>query len=147
MKHWLGLRFNQNHKNIAIVDKTGSYTYHNLIEQVDLYSAILNKQIAKGSRIAILSDYSFNSIALLLAGIELNLILIPIISNNCSEIKEKISASGAQYLLSLTGAELTIKYSPIDEEADNSLCNSLKTKNQQLLKFIKLFDINKIIKD
>ncbi|MFK5985247.1 MAG: fatty acid--CoA ligase family protein [Pseudomonadota bacterium] len=129
MNLWLAEQFEQYSESIAIADQSGCYTYQDLLEQINNYTIILKKHIPGITTVAILSDFSHNSIALLLASIELNLIIVPIISNNEQEIKDKLSVSGVCYVLSLQDATLIINKTDINELADNTLYKKLTSQN------------------
>ena len=50
-------------KTAVIFQKIG-YSYDSLVEQIEIYYEIVKKQIYQGAIVSIISDYSFESIAL-----------------------------------------------------------------------------------
>ena len=78
----------------AIIDINGSFSFQELISQIDNYSrALLKDPNIKNSVIVIDSDYSFFSIALLLALIEHNCIIVPIVKTTIDAFTSKVKAS------------------------------------------------------
>ncbi|MBD3843957.1 MAG: long-chain fatty acid--CoA ligase, partial [Campylobacterales bacterium] len=64
---WFIENFKKFDKKLAIVFKNQSYTYSELYNQIEIIEDKLLSQIKKGEVVSILSDYSFESIALLIA--------------------------------------------------------------------------------
>ncbi|WP_198266406.1 AMP-binding protein [sulfur-oxidizing endosymbiont of Gigantopelta aegis] len=129
MTHWLIENFTQNKNAVAIVDSTGEYRYQQLLEQIEAYISLLDKTINHATSIAIISDSSFHSIALFIACYLKKLIIVPIIVNNEQELKDKLSVSEVQFILSLEGAErenITLKITPCEPVSEqNKLCQTL----------------------
>lgn len=125
MTHWLMQRFHQYGNIPALVDKKGLHSYQILLQQIEYFIPKLQKQIPTGSTVMILSDYSLHSIALLLACLDLNLIIVPVIACNEQEIKEKLSVSGAKFILTLKDVDVQIKNTDENKLTDNHLCQTL----------------------
>jgi len=89
----------------------------------------LKQGINSASTVVILSDYSLDSIAVFLACTSMNIVIVPIISHNEQEIEEKLSACGAQYVLTLSDRQLIIKQTNDYPLQNNTLCQNITHKN------------------
>jgi acyl-coenzyme A synthetase/AMP-(fatty) acid ligase len=76
---WLIDKFKANSNQTAVIFKEKEYSYSHLAEQIALYYAIVSKQLQPGDIVAIISDYSFESIALFLALAKNQNIVVPIV--------------------------------------------------------------------
>jgi acyl-coenzyme A synthetase/AMP-(fatty) acid ligase len=78
----------------AIIDTNGSFSFQELVLQIDIYSSLLLKNSNIKKRVVVIdSDYSFYSIALLLALTEHNCIIVPIVRTTTDEFTSKVEAS------------------------------------------------------
>ena len=88
------------YKGEAIVDRNGSFSFQELISQIDKYSKILLKEPnIKKSVVVIDSDYSFYSVSLLFALLNHNCIVVPIVKTTDDEFTSKIEASEANVII------------------------------------------------
>lgn len=78
---------------MAIVCKDESYTYKQLFEKVNDIEKTIISEIKQGKVVSILSDYSFESIALLLALYKNKNIIVPITSTLENEINDRVEES------------------------------------------------------
>lgn len=62
--NWLVEKMKEDGSKNAIIFKGKEYTYEALVEQIEDYYIIISKQINRGEIVSIISDYSFQSIAL-----------------------------------------------------------------------------------
>jgi len=85
----------------ALVDSSGEYSYADLSEQCSKYRAEFESQIKQGDVVAILSDYNFYSISLFLALLDINAIIVPIVSEINEEIKDRIDISKCDFVTKL----------------------------------------------
>jgi acyl-coenzyme A synthetase/AMP-(fatty) acid ligase len=87
----------KNHDNqISLIENHNSYTYKDLLEQIQHFDSVLvQDQVAPGTITFLKGDYSFQSIAFFLSMFKRGLICVPITTTNEAEIKERIEASGA----------------------------------------------------
>lgn len=92
----------------AIIDSLGVYSYGDLLDQIQSYSAKLENIIAKGEVVAILSDYNFDAIALFCALVEKKVIVVPIVSSNKDEIKKRQDAAKCDWAINIKGGQLNI---------------------------------------
>ena len=84
--NWLVEKMKEDGSKNAIIFKGKEYTYEALVEQIEDYYIIISKQINRGEIVSIISDYSFQSIALFLALYENRNIIVPITTQVNQEI-------------------------------------------------------------
>ena len=85
---------------IAIIENHKKFSYKDFYFKILEYKKFLKKNLVKSGEVIILkSNYSLNSISLFFALYDNKNIIVPIISSNDSEIKKKISISGANKLI------------------------------------------------
>lgn len=87
--------FNPN--KLAIVFNNEKITYADLINHISFLGKKIKKEIPKKSVVVIHGDYSINSIGLFFSLTEMECIVIPILSSNSEEIKNKIRISQANF--------------------------------------------------
>lgn len=93
--------------DISIIDRDSTYTYDELINKVEYYLKYLRNQgIESGDVVFLLSDYSFNSIALFLSLIFNQNIAVPVTSEKDEEIKQRISVVDPDYIVNLRNESL-----------------------------------------
>ena len=91
------LKLNQ---GISIIDENGSYSYKYLFDQTVRFKASLKNKFKSNDRVIIYSDYSFHSIALLIALSEYAINIIPLVKTTDSEYSDKVLAVDPNYILS-----------------------------------------------
>ena len=95
-------RFKEYFENTAIISEDITYSYLELDSEV---SSVLNKikeqNISSGETVFLLSDYSFNAIAWLLALYENKNIVVPITSLIEKEISERINSVAVDFIVDL----------------------------------------------
>ena len=96
-------------KKVAIVFKNESFTYKNLYEKIEDIEKKLLPKIAKGEVVAIVSDYSFEAIALLLALYKNKNIVVPITSVAKSEIDEKVEEAYCDKVITIEEKDYKIE--------------------------------------
>ena len=85
----------------AIIHNDKSYTYKELFDEIQKINKELLPQIKQGEVVAILDDYSFYSIALLLALYQNKNIIVPIASKVEKEMQERVKESFANKSISI----------------------------------------------
>jgi acyl-CoA synthetase (AMP-forming)/AMP-acid ligase II len=86
----------------AIVCRNIAYTYEELTGKIGYYEKQLTvNNIKNGDTVLLLSDYSFDSIALFLATFKMGLIVVPVTSSNVEETNERISIIGDCWIYDL----------------------------------------------
>jgi acyl-CoA synthetase (AMP-forming)/AMP-acid ligase II len=92
---WFISKFKLFEDKTAIIHKNRKFTYRELFLKTGEYFTTLKGKIAPGEVIALVSDYSFDSIALFFALIRNKNCIVPITSIIPSEISKKIRISNA----------------------------------------------------
>ena len=94
--NWLIESFVNYEEEIAVIFQDISYSYKHLYNKIKEYYNLIKDKIPKGSNeiVAIVSDYSFESIALFFALVENKNTVVPITSKIQIEIDERIAISG-----------------------------------------------------
>lgn len=107
---WIIKHIEELGENTFLSDDINTYSYSDLIKQIDIYTVQLNDfKIHAGKVVAILADYSFFSISLLLSLSNNNNIVVPLTTKNKLELTEKINISGASVVIRIYDGKLTIE--------------------------------------
>jgi acyl-coenzyme A synthetase/AMP-(fatty) acid ligase len=107
--HWLIDSFVEIGDNNAIITDDKVYSYKNLYDKIlELKALLQTNKIQKGDVVAIVSDYSFESIALLLALTENKNIIVPISSKVQASIDEKIATAYCDKVVYIENGVLNI---------------------------------------
>ncbi|HMU07170.1 MAG TPA: AMP-binding protein, partial [Kaistella sp.] len=93
----------------CIIEKGEQFSYADLVQKIEDYQNELSSEIEKGDVICIKSDYSFKSIAIFLALMELPCIIVPIVPTTDSEMKSKLKASLVNKIISFNNEEIQIE--------------------------------------
>ncbi|AEA34598.1 ANL family adenylate-forming protein [Hippea maritima] len=93
---------------LAIIHNDKKYTYKELLEKIEKFLNDFKGKIKKGEVVAILGDYSFENIALLLALYLNKNIIVPITSTNEQEIKERLREANVDKVLKIRNGKPTI---------------------------------------
>jgi acyl-coenzyme A synthetase/AMP-(fatty) acid ligase len=87
-------------QNIALIDADKSYTYADLSAKIDEFLTVFKtKALAQGDVAAILGEYSFENIALLLALAKNKNIIVPITAMPQDEVDERLEAAQVDTVL------------------------------------------------
>lgn len=107
---WLVNNFKEFGKDLAIITQDKQYSYLELFEKVTkLKKFLAQKQINQGEVVAIVSDYSLESISLLLALIENKNIIVPIASKVQSSVDEKIETAYCDKVITINEKEFFVR--------------------------------------
>jgi len=106
---WFIENFKKFDEKVAIVFENQSYTYSELYNQIKIIEDKLLSQTKKGEVISILSDYNFESIALLIALYKNKNIIVPITTTIESEIKERIKESYTDKVIKIVNKNYLIE--------------------------------------
>lgn len=93
----------------CITYKDTTYTYQDLYDKSSILYSQISLRIDKGCIVAVLSDYSFNAIALFLALVENGNIIIPITTSVDNEIRERMDIVSCDYVIILKNEILEIE--------------------------------------
>lgn len=112
----------------AIVFDDKVFTYKQLYEHIKYIEKNVIQEISKGEVVAILSDYSFESIALFLALYENKNIVVPITSKATNEIEEKIKESFSDKKIFILNDKYKIE--KISSNQKHQMIKNLQENNQ-----------------
>ncbi len=97
---WIFDHIKQQSTNTAIIFDDKEYSYSQLFDKIEkCFNQIL--VIPGGSIVSIISDYSFESIALFFALLKNKNIIVPITTKIDTAIKERIKASNSSYIINI----------------------------------------------
>jgi len=125
MSKWLIEQFATVLDNTSLIYKGDEFTYRNLNEKILEIESTLLKEISSNDVVAIVGDYSFNSIALLLALYNNNNIIVPIATTVEDEIAERIEESFCQW--KIVGDSL--KYEKLKSKDPHAMIKNLQESN------------------
>jgi len=125
---WFIENFKKFDKKIAIVFKNQNYSYGDLYNQIKNIENELLPAIEKGKVVSILSDYSFESIALLIALYKNKNIIVPITTTIESEIKERIEESYSDKIIKIVDNKYLIEEHSSHEK--HQMIKSLQDNSQ-----------------
>lgn len=111
----------------AIIHNEKRYSYKELLCEIEAIKKHHLKDIPQGSVVAILSDYSFYSIALLLALYENKNIIVPITSTLQSDTEEKIQESLTNYTIDINSG---YKIRATKQNATHPMIEALQEREQ-----------------
>ena len=115
--NWLIERIAEGGDKIAVIFKEKEYTYTSLYEKIKEYSAVVKTRFRDGDVVAIVSDYSFESIALFFALHENKNIIVPITTKVEVEINNRINVAGSNHVIHIIDSSLEIIDRHIGEDA------------------------------
>lgn len=126
---WIIEHIKNNNNHIAIIFNNKENSYTELYEKIyDSYRKI-SEVIPVGKIVAVLSDYSFESIAIFFALYQNCNIIVPITTKVDSEIKERIRTASCNYSIEII--ENNYKISTIENsEEPHQLITNLRNINQ-----------------
>jgi acyl-coenzyme A synthetase/AMP-(fatty) acid ligase len=94
---WLIDKLKAGGEQTAVIFKEKEYTYAQLANQIVAYYETVSKQLRAGDIVAIISDYSFESISLFLALAKNQNIVVPITTKVESEIEDRVRVANCHY--------------------------------------------------
>lgn len=106
--NWFIGNFHKFNDKIAVVYKQHSYTYKELLDNIEQINKYIIPKIRQGEVVSILSDYSFESISLLIALYENKNIIVPITSTIENEIKDKIGEAFSDKVIKIKNGEFEV---------------------------------------
>lgn len=124
---WIIEKIENNSAAHTLVFEDVEFTYQQLAFEIsNLYSQI-SVVIPKGRTVAILSDYSFQAVAVFFALYENNNIVVPIISKIETDIKEKVHTALCDFIIKLTAEGLQFEKTEFNDRPYD-LVNNLVNK-------------------
>lgn len=94
---WLIDKMKTEGDRISVIFKGKEYTYAELVAKIDSYSIQVSASFQRGEIVAMISDYSFESIALFFALYKNANIIVPITTKVESEINDRVAVAKAHY--------------------------------------------------
>ena len=88
------------YSGLVLIDKNGSYLFKDIFLKVQEFKNIIEQRLKQHDKVVIYSDYSFNSIALLICLSEFPVNIIPIVKTTIDEYNEKIESVNPNFILS-----------------------------------------------
>ena len=98
----------KNYVGDAIIHKEISYSYENLVSQIEKYNRKIKSCVDENDVVIIDADYSFYSISLLLALSDFPCIIVPIVKTTETEFNTKLLACGANRKITLDNNKFEI---------------------------------------
>ena len=127
MINWIFNNFKKFENKISIIYKNQTYTYLQLLLQIQKIEKNILPQIKKNEVVAIIGDYSFESIALLFVLYKNRNIIVPITSVAKSEIKEKIEESFCDKIIRIVDEKYVVENNIPKEK--HQIIKDLQEKN------------------
>ena len=106
--NWLIEKIKGRGEQTAVIFKEREYTYGGLACRIEEYVELLSTRIPHGAVVAIVSDYSFESIAMFFALYENRNIIVPITTKVTTEIEDRIRVAKCEYHICLQGTDVQI---------------------------------------
>ncbi|MCS6968240.1 MAG: fatty acid--CoA ligase family protein [Cytophagales bacterium] len=124
-------KFRAFQQSLSIIDKNRTFTYEDLLNEIEFYTSILvQEDVKSGDIVCLIGDYSFEAISLFLALMLKNCIIVPIATKNESESIERISISKCDFIASVN-EKISIKRCSDSSNSDKgNLVNELKSKGK-----------------
>lgn len=126
--NWFLENFKKFDKKVAIVFKNKNYLYSDLYNKIKEIEVNLLSNIKKGEVVSILSDYSFESIALLISLYKNKNIIVPITNTIESEIKDRIEESYTDKIIKIVNKDYQIE--DIVSNEKNQMIKNLQENSQ-----------------
>lgn len=127
---WLIDKIKDGGSQIAVIFKEKEYSYEELHKKIEFYFSVIKEKITSGDVVAVVSDYSFESIALFFALCENKNIIVPITTKVDSEIEDRIMVANCRYRIYISeNSDLDIKIE--NSQAENhELIQKLVSEHQ-----------------
>lgn len=106
--NWLIEKFREGGEKTAFIFNGKDYSYESLYNKVREYYCSMKQRFHGGEVVAIVSDYSFESIALFFALYENKNIIVPITTKVQAEFGERLKESGCNYAIYIQETRLVV---------------------------------------
>ncbi len=127
--HWFVNNLNNFKDQLALVHEDHEYKYEEILNKVAEYDKEIEKKIINGSVVAVISDYSFQSISIFLSLLKKNCIIVPITSKVDEEQKLRIDESNTEVIIKFENTgNLLITFNDTKINSENNLINDLRNK-------------------
>lgn len=95
--NWLINQIKDGGNQIAVIFKDREYSYELLGKQISIYYSVIKQKLDTGDVVAVISDYSFESIALFFALCENRNVIVPITTKVDSEIEDRVKIANCRF--------------------------------------------------
>lgn len=130
MKHWIFQRIECFGDDIAMVDSNIEYSYRQLLQRVSQWLKRLEQdKVTSGISVALTSDYTFNTCALMLALIENNNIVVPLTTKSSSDKTRLLTIGEVEGYYIFDGND-EAQYTAIDTPRAHQLLQDLRDNNE-----------------
>ena len=106
--NWLIEKIKERGEQTAVIFKEREYAYGSLACRIEEYVELLSTRIPHGAVVSIVSDYSFESIAMFFALYENRNIIVPITTKVTTEIEDRLQVAKCEYRICLRGTDVQI---------------------------------------
>lgn len=106
--NWLIEKIKGRGEQTAVIFKEKEYTYGSLGRCIEENIRLLSRRVTQGAVVALVSDYSFESIAMLFALYENRNVIVPITTKVPAEIEERIQVAKCEYRIYLRETEVQV---------------------------------------
>ncbi len=105
--NWINDRFRQFDQHLISVNETGSVTYAEFVQKVDVWIGVIQAwNIKAGDRVGLVSEYHIDVVALLQALVESACIVIPLSDDDKSVLEERLDVACATKLITITNYDV-----------------------------------------
>ena len=113
-------KINENgNNNTAVIIEDKKITYLELLNKIETIYSIISDSFNKNKIVIIKGDYSFNSISLLFALVKHKCVIVPIISENKTELEKKIEISNPDYIIDSESLNITLNKNKVKKSNDH----------------------------
>ena len=132
---WIIEHFKTKGEQIAIIFQNKDYSYNQLANLAEKYYDEVNLKLPQGTIISIISDYSFESIALFFALYENGNIIVPITTKINSEIGDRLKVISCNYSIYLDDTKLKVVQHEVISNIHPLIQTLCATKSSGLILF------------
>lgn len=128
MENWMIKHMAEIGERIAVIFQEREYSYADLYKKIELFYEEIKQHVSMGKTVAIISDYSFESIALFFALQENRNIIVPVTTKVESEIEDRIRVAHCDKVIKINMGCLL--YESCDESTpEYALIENLRESN------------------
>jgi len=128
MENWMIKHMAEIDERIAVIFQEREYSYADLYTKIELFYEEIKQHVSMGETVAIISDYSFESIALFFALQENRNIIVPVTTKVESEIEDRIQVAHCDKIIRINMGDL--HYESCNESApEYALIENLRKSN------------------
>lgn len=123
--NWLTQRLQDFRQQVAVVDVQGEHTYADLLEKVQHYQLQLAEMFATGSTaqpvVALVADYDLDSVAMLLALMQHNAVIVPIVVSSDAELYKRLEVVACDWIIRTSPDGIDIQQLKSEPESEKPL--------------------------